>query len=777
MSRGMGKRHGPAPPLVAALLFSGLATGTRALDPLLAVVGFEKYPGYTGPLVVTGRVEIGAVGGGHPATQAWTYRLEGADPACVGGASPPPSSSSGAALRPACGLRAHAGSSCSAAGDHFWNETAVGFEDPWVDVVYSAEGDGAAGSVDVAAGLAIEALVNKTVVVHDAQGRRAACGKIEATDEHFLMHGCYSERQWREQSWLNFTGAFERCGPELICIQGHARCEEYCSFSEECERYPLRLCDEATRKCRHKQLFEGAAGADVAAVPLFFVISGLALSAGIGGGGLYVPLLMMILGFSVREATALSQACLAGGGSTAFVYSLRQRHPSKVKPMIDYNTVLIMGPNLLIGAIVGNALNASAPSWLILLILTVVLTHSAIKTMRKALKVKRQEDAERGTSSTSDDTRLSHNPIERCLRCCLSCFGRERYAQFDDAGAPHSRGTDGGSSNSGSNSGSPPRAGSPSAVSCQVIGASDDPQGAAVGGAPSSPPPAEGTGEDGATAVDHADIDMEFAGAAHTPGQQKDAGDDVSQEGEAAPAPREKRQYAQFPKTELAMLVSMWAVAVLSIFARGGRASPGMVSYCSFWYWLLAPVTATALVSISLCGACRAMQQQKARGFDSEGGELVWTKATVRRIALWSLGAGTLAAMCGIGGGMIMGPILLDLGMLPQVQSSTTGTTLFVMSTSTALAFIVQGVAPPGYALFFASATGLGAIAGKACIGWLVKRLRRPSLSAFLLGGIISASVVVMGITGGIDVANDIRLGKDMLFQGFCSVDGDDASG
>merc|ERR1712217_783697 len=99
---------------------------------------------------------------------------------------------------------------------------------------------------------------------------------------------------------------------------------------------------------------------------------------------------------------------------------------------------------------------------------------------------------------------------------------------------------------------------------------------------------------------------------------------------------------------------------------------------------------------------------------------------------------------------------------MAQVQSATTGTTLFVMSTSTALAFIVQGVAPIDYAMFLAFATGLGALVGKALVGWIVKRLNRPSIIIFLLGGIITASIIVMAITGGIDVANDIREGKDL---------------
>jgi len=183
----------------------------------------------------------------------------------------------------------------------------------------------------------------------------------------------------------------------------------------------------------HKPLFGHPVGADLGAACLFFLISGLALSAGIGGGGLYVPLLMIILGFQVHEATAISQPCLAGGAASALIYNVRQRHPSGLKPMIDYDLVLIMGPNLLVGAMVGSFLNFALPSWLILGMLVAILSHSVFKTFKKALETLRKERAGevRGLKPNSD-ARLSKNPIERCLKFVgLS----KRYAEFEDPAA------------------------------------------------------------------------------------------------------------------------------------------------------------------------------------------------------------------------------------------------------------------------------------------------------------------------------------------------------
>lgn len=223
----------------------------------------------------------------------------------------------------------------------------------------------------------------------------------------------------------------------------------------------------------------------------------------------------------------------------------------------------------------------------------------------------------------------------------------------------------------------------------------------------------------------------------------------------------------QFPRERLCQFAAMWMVTVGCIFARGGRASKGLFEYCGIAYWLITVAAMAVLALLGLLGARRAVAE--ARG--SEDDEFRWTLVTARRIVLTSLGAGILAALCGIGGGMILGPILLDLGVLPQVQSSTTASTLFVLSSSAAIAFLVQGTAPVDYALFLAMMTALGAVIGKSIIGFLVKLYRRPSAIIFLLGGIITASIVVMVITGTIDVVNDARQGHGMGFKGICDND------
>ncbi|CAE7500440.1 unnamed protein product [Symbiodinium microadriaticum] len=679
-------------------------------EPLLHAGIFEAYPGYGGSLSVEGSVNISAVSSG---IQVVSYALGGLDAEC--------GSRNLSQVPNACGVHVHEGTSCSSAGGHFWNSSSM-TADPWaLGPVYNASVDGtAAGTEPITTGFSLGSLRDKVMVVHDSSGGRVACATFQTHHDG----GCYSEEEWRRQAWLNFSGAFERCGPSAVCISGHERCQDACSADAQCEQFPLRLCSSDTSQCVHKPLFGHPVGADLGAACLFFLISGLALSAGIGGGGLYVPLLMIILGFQVHEATAISQPCLAGGAASALIYNVRQRHPSGLKPMIDYDLVLIMGPNLLVGAMVGSFLNFALPSWLILGMLVAILSHSVFKTFKKALETLRKERSGevRGLKPNSD-ARLSQNPIERCLKFVgLS----KRYAEFEDPAA-------------------------------------------------SLPPAVVGH----RTEVDAGQIKLDLQDSLEKDPEGQIIAAKMTREPSLDTAQTQQSAQSQFsepqyPRSKLIGFLLMWLVLVCSILFRGGHAAPGIVDVCSSMYWVIAAATAAQLVILSMSSSANAIRMEAERVHAGRPPQvedaIPWTLRTAVYVSVWSLFAGMLAALCGIGGGMIMGPKLLDLGCLPQVQSATTATTLFVMSTSTTIAFLVQGTAPMDYSLFLGLATAMGAVVGKAVIGWVVKRTRRPSVIMFILGGIIATSVVVMSVTGFIDVVDDIIQGRDLGFRDPCVV-------
>jgi len=116
-----------------------------------------------------------------------------------------------------------------------------------------------------------------------------------------------------------------------------------------------------------------------------------AAGGGIGGGGLYVPLLIIVIGFSTKEAVAISQGCIVGAAIAHFILNVPKKHPLKDIPVIDYAALLVLEPMLLTGSLLGVMLNSMLPSVVILLILIVVLSLGAYKTGKRALRITRSE--------------------------------------------------------------------------------------------------------------------------------------------------------------------------------------------------------------------------------------------------------------------------------------------------------------------------------------------------------------------------------------------------
>jgi hypothetical protein len=117
-------------------------------------------------------------------------------------------------------------------------------------------------------------------------------------------------------------------------------------------------------------------------------------------------------------------------------------------------------------------------------------------------------------------------------------------------------------------------------------------------------------------------------------------------------------------------------------------------------------------------------------------------------IVNWSFVAGLLAAICGIGGGMVMSPILTGLSVPPPVSSATTATTLLVLSSSIALVYICRHLAPFDYGIYLSLMTSTGAFTGKVVIGRWVKRTGKESVLVWALAFITISSTILMGGLG-----------------------------
>jgi len=364
---------------------------------------------------------------------------------------------------------------------------------------------------------------------------------------------------------------------------------------------------------------------------LAFVIAGFSLAAGVGGGGLYVPLLMFVLSFDTRVATALSQAMLFGGASAALVYNIQMPHPARPqRPLINFYLALLMAPALMGGSQVGSVVHAWCPPIVTLVLLMIVLADAARKGIRSATAIAAKEAKQEAKQEDS--------------------FTMQQAAEPDHNG--------------------------------EIVNARS--------------------------------------------------------------------------KNARMKLLGIWALVIALVATKGL-----LFSMCSPAWWILTVATFVLLSGLSLSFANTLSEQEPVDEDDID------FRVNAYPLVMMSLLAGAIAAICGIGGGMVMGPILVELKVPPPVSAATTATTLVVLSTSTLLIYVCRGMAPSDYTIFLSIFTLVGAGVGKVLVGWWVRKTGKQSMIVWILACVTVLSLLLMATQGGLTfVRNPVEASS---FKNFCS--------
>jgi len=123
---------------------------------------------------------------------------------------------------------------------------------------------------------------------------------------------------------------------------------------------------------------------DAASALLSLLAVTFASAGSIGGGGLLVPLYVLVSHLG-RSAIPLSKATIMGGAIANAFMRWPARHPSADRPLIAFDVAVMLEPTTLIGTVVGVTLNEIFPQWLITVCLVGLLGFTARKTLVKAL--------------------------------------------------------------------------------------------------------------------------------------------------------------------------------------------------------------------------------------------------------------------------------------------------------------------------------------------------------------------------------------------------------
>ena len=436
----------------------------------------------------------------------------------------------------------------------------------------------------------------------------------------------------------------------------------------------------------------------------------VAAGGGIGGGGILVPIYILVMGFSPKHAIPLSNITVFGGACANTYLNSKKRHPLADRPLVDWDLILVMEPLTIAGALLGAFLNKLLPEGLLVVMLVLLLSFTANNTLKKAFKMygvesralREQTGARADGTKESELTKMVHDKEEE-----------------DDEEAGDSL-LDNQDAGDDSNDDEDEKSGDKKGDSKDEEKGNDD--------------------EEEEEEEDFDDVDL----------------DDELQE------ILEAERFV--PKQNLVILVTMFVVVLFVNVMKGGGAftSPLGIKCGSMSFWLANLIMLGWIFAVTVHVRkvlVKKWEKKEAVGYQYVEGDIQWDgRATIIYPAVCCL-AGFFAGMFGVGGGIVKGPLMLAMGVHPKVSSASSACMILFTSFTATTSFVVFGLLIPDYAMICFTIGFLATLVGQIGLFYLMKKFQRNSYIAFSIGFVVLLSAFLMTIQSLYSMTEEPRKG------------------
>ncbi|GFP79086.1 hypothetical protein PHJA_000052100 [Phtheirospermum japonicum] len=223
------------------------------------------------------------------------------------------------------------------------------------------------------------------------------------------------------------------------------------------------------------------------------------------------------------------------------------------------------------------------------------------------------------------------------------------------------------------------------------------------------------------------------------------------------------------PWMKVGMLVVIWLSFFVLYLLRGNRYGQGIVNIeaCGTGYWIISFIqiplaiifTAWMLRGRKTLSNTVATQQENVGEPKSHESLL---------FPVMALFAGILGGIFGIGGGMLISPLLLQIGIEPEVTAATCSFMVLFSSTMSAIQYLLLGMENIYGPLTFAAICFVASLVGLTLVQRAIMKNGRASLIVFSVGTVMALSTVLITGYGAVDVWWDYTSGMSMGFKKPC---------
>jgi uncharacterized membrane protein YfcA len=475
------------------------------------------------------------------------------------------------------------------------------------------------------------------------------------------------------------------------------------------------------------------------AIPLYLILSALAVSSGVGGGLFWVPLFTALMQFSVKSAAALSQSCVAGGCLGGTLYSIMQRNPIfDSRPMIDYSLTLVLMPALVLGINIGVMLNYILPALIISSILLVLLLLISFRTLQQGIKMIRAERKikKKSTQRVSVDA-SSIDVVEQAPSPISSESGMDTTLN---------------GCSSGNNS------------PVTVMKDSDRSS-------------FEGSLEERFSVTDRNAVMAVDTQQTAFHGKLRSASRAISR--------KVTRVIGRIQKPLIPWIYFLEIIAIAGVFL-GLQIGKSFYHKCSWEVWTMFGVQVALMIACSAIfiwfheheapikhshhTAQIALSNEEREDEEGEEEDDDWKPSKLALIWLLTLILGTLSGTVGLGGGVLMSPLLLELHVHPQTAAATsTFMTLFASTTAT-VSFGLDDRLNLQYMALYAPLCCVGGFFGVFILTGLIRKYKFTSVVSLMVGTLVFVSAILLICFALRESIEDIVNGQPLEVEDLCTV-------
>lgn len=212
----------------------------------------------------------------------------------------------------------------------------------------------------------------------------------------------------------------------------------------------------------------------------------------------------------------------------------------------------------------------------------------------------------------------------------------------------------------------------------------------------------------------------------------------------------EEERHTPYDKVVM-VSVMIGMVIVLNLLKGGGRTFPSPLGLdCGGnGYWFL-----TVLVFVWILGFSVHMRSLLVKKWERKlrlryryiEGDVEWNSINTLIYPMICFFAGFFAGLFGIGGGIVKGPLMLYMGVHPQVASATCAVMIMFTSLAGTTMYIAFGTLLWDYGWFFFVLGLVATCVGQFGVSYLVNKYRRVSLVSLSIGAVVALSTILMAI-------------------------------